>query len=84
MIRDGGFDGAGMCVQCEPVVPSDVDIYRAAKLLVFQHGDAAPIQAAMCADEMFDVSDMDGKRVWLRIKAATEQLLSKTPQGQVH
>ena len=65
-------------------MPSDVDIYRAAKLLIFQHGDAAPIQAGMRADKMLDVGDMDGKRVWLRIKAATEQLLSETPQGQVH
>jgi hypothetical protein len=65
-------------------VPSDVDIWRSAKLLIFQHGDTAPIQAAMRTDEMLDVGDIDGKRVWPRIKAATEQLLSETPKRPLH
>ena len=65
-------------------MPTDIDIWRAAKLLVDEHGDTAPIQAAMCVDEMLDVGDMEGKLVWLRIKAATEQLLGETPPGRVH
>ncbi len=33
---------------------SDLDIYRTAKLLVDQHGDMAPIHAAMNADAMLE------------------------------
>ena len=65
-------------------MPADIDIWRAAKLLIDKYGDTAPIQAAMRADEMLDVGDMDGKLVWLRIKTATEQLLSETPPGRMH
>ena len=43
---------------------SDLDIYRSAKLLVKQHGDEAPIHAAMHADAMLDKGDLDGQRVW--------------------
>lgn len=63
---------------------SVLDIWRAAKLLIFHHGDAAPIQAEMRADEMLDAGNMDEKRVWLRTKAATEQLLRETPKRPLH
>jgi len=33
---------------------SDLDIYRAANLLIKQHGDEAAIQAAMRADQLLD------------------------------
>ena len=62
----------------------ETDTWRTAKLLVDQHGADAPIHAAMKADEMLDAGNMDGKLVWLRIKAAVEQLLSKVPEGPVH
>ncbi len=39
-----------------------------------QHGAAAPIQAGMQADAMLEKGDMDGKRVWLRIMKAIEEL----------
>ena len=41
----------------------DLDIYRTAKLLVDQHGDEAPIHAAMRADELLDAGDMDRRAV---------------------
>ena len=47
-----------------PLMPrSDPDIYRAANLLVKQHGDEAPIHAAMRADIMLEEGDLDGRRV---------------------
>ena len=55
---------------------SDLDIYRAANLLIKQHGDDAPIHAAMRADEMLEKGAMDGKAVWVRIAKAVEELLS--------
>ncbi len=39
---------------------SDLDIYRAANVLVKRHGQDAPIQAAMRADAMLDKGDLDG------------------------
>ena len=62
----------------------DLDIYRSASLLVKQHGDDAPIHAAMYADERLDEGDMDGKLVWLSILAAVKELLAKEPEGAVH
>ena len=56
---------------------SDLDIYRSAKLLVDQHGDEAPIHAAMRADELLGAGDLDGCAVWKRIVKATEELLPK-------
>ena len=35
----------------------DLDIFRIAKLLIDQHGDEAPIHAAMRADELLDVEN---------------------------
>ena len=58
---------------------SDLDIYRTANELIKQHGDDAPIQAAMRADEMLEKGDLDGKRVWLRIMKAVDEMLAKEP-----
>ena len=58
---------------------SDLDIYRSAKLLVKQHGDEAPIKAAMHADTMLDRGDLDGRAVWLRILKAVTELLDTRP-----
>ena len=38
----------------------DLDIYRSANLLVKQHVEDAPIHAAMRADAMLEVGDLDG------------------------
>ena len=62
----------------------DIDVYRAAKLLVDRHGEDAPIHAAVRADELMDAGHMDGRAVWLRIKAAVEELLRVEVVGVVH
>ncbi len=62
---------------------SDIDIYRSANELIKQHGDAADIEAAMCADERLAAGDMEGDAVWLRIVKAMEELLSEErPEGE--
>ena len=62
---------------------SDLDIYRSANELIEQHGDDAPIHAAMRADELMETGDMDGRAVWLRIVKAIAELLSKErPEGE--
>ncbi len=40
---------------------SDLDIYRSANILVKQHGEDAPIHAAMRADAMLEAGDLDSR-----------------------
>jgi hypothetical protein len=48
-------------------VIADIDIWRAANLLIKEHGAEAEIVAAQRADEMLDRGDRDGQLVWMRI-----------------
>ncbi len=65
---------------------SDLDIYRSANELIKQHGEDAPILAAMRADELMETGDMDGRAVWLRIVKAIEELVSeeRPEDAEVH
>ena len=64
---------------------TDLDIYRSAKLMIDQHGDEAPIHAAMRADELMAAGDMDGYAAWKRIVGVVDDLLRVEPDGeQVH
>ncbi len=38
----------------------DLDIYRTANLLIQQHGQDAPIHAAMRAGKLLEAGDLDG------------------------
>ncbi len=60
----------------------DLDIYRTANILVKQHGQDAPIQAAMRADALLEKGDLDGCAVWRRILRAVGELRSEErPDG---
>ena len=61
----------------------DIDIWRAATLLVRQHADDAEIVAAQRADEMLDRGERAGQLVWLRIRRAIAELQA-APSGQPH
>ncbi len=61
---------------------SDPDIFRAAKLLIDQHGDDAAIRAAQRADELLDGGDMDGATVWRRISEAIDELTRGRREGE--
>jgi hypothetical protein len=52
----------------------DPDIFRAAKLLIDQHGDDASLRAAERADELLAEADVEGSAVWRRILAAIDEL----------
>ena len=56
-----------------------LDIYRSANLLVKQHGDEAPVHAAMNADAMLERGDLADRAVWLRIIKAVGELLDNGP-----
>ncbi len=48
-------------------------------LLLKQHGEDAPIHAAMRADAALEASDVDGYRMWKRILRAVEELQGTEP-----
>ena len=45
----------------------DLDIYRTANILVREHGQDAPIHAAMRADEILKAGDLGGYAVFKRV-----------------
>jgi len=55
-------------------VISDLNIYRAANLVIERHGADALIEAARMIDRMLDHGDPEGQRVWQRIRRAIETL----------
>ncbi len=56
---------------------TDLDIFRTANILIREHGEDAPIQAAMHADAMMEKGDLEGCAVWKRVLRAAEELLSE-------
>jgi hypothetical protein len=62
---------------------TDIDIWRAANLLIQQDGEDAEIVAAQRADVMLDRGDRDGELVWLRIRRAVAELQA-APCGLPH
>ena len=61
----------------------DIDIWRAATLLMKQHGENAEIVAAQRADLMLERGDPEGRLVWLRIRRAIVGLQA-APTGPGH
>ncbi len=54
------------------------DIQRYADDLVKEHGEDAPIQAAMRAHTLLDQGDRTGYALWRRIGSMSNVILSKT------
>jgi len=52
----------------------DLDALRCAKLLLDRHGRGAELHAAMRADELDAVGNDAGRRAWMRILAAINEL----------
>jgi hypothetical protein len=52
----------------------DIDIRRAAHLLMKQHGGDAVLEAARRADDMLGRGDLEGAAVWRTIRRAIEDL----------
>ncbi len=60
-------------------MPSELDIYRSAKLLMDQHGEDAAIFAAMQADKCLEAGDLDGEATLMRVIGAIKELLDQQP-----
>ena len=63
---------------------TDLDIYRSANLLVKQHGEDAPIEAAMREGAMLERADLDGYAGLKRVLRAVGALQETEPGGKVH
>ena len=46
------------------------------------HDQDTVLEAALRADELLDQGDLDGQRVWLRIRAVAVELLMMRPEGE--
>jgi hypothetical protein len=53
---------------------TDLDIWRAANILLKRHGDEAAVVAAQRADALLSAGDVEGEIVWKRIGAAVVEL----------
>jgi triphosphoribosyl-dephospho-CoA synthetase len=56
------------------VIAYDLDIWRAAQLMVKRYGEDAAIQAGMRADDLLAEGDVDGAATWRAIIRAIEEL----------
>ncbi len=59
----------------------DLDIYRSANVIVKQHGQDAPIHAAMKADATLEAGDLDGYAVFKRILRTIEEIQGTEPKS---
>ena len=62
---------------------SDLDIYRAAHLMLHQYGDNAELEAAQCFDQMLSRNDCDEVLTWFRIWR-TIAAMRQTPTDLSH
>jgi hypothetical protein len=62
----------------------EIDIWRAAQLLLKRYGEKAFEESAARADELAAGGDDDGAATWRRITDAVVQLANNTPPGPVH
>jgi hypothetical protein len=60
----------------------DLDIYRAAKLLVDQHSEDASLWAAERADALLMQGDVEGSAVWRAIGKAIAELQRERLPGE--
>ena len=58
----------------------DIDIFRAAKVLIDKHGDEAEVIAIKGAAKMLDAGDVGGYAVWKRIVDAIKDTQRETPR----
>ena len=65
------------------VMLSDLDIFRAAHLMMHEHGGDAELEAAISADRMLRRGDREELLTWFRIRRAIA-VMRQAPQGLPH
>jgi hypothetical protein len=67
-----------------PAMIPEIDIWRAASLMLKRYGEKALEESAARADELAAQDDYNGAAVWRRITDAVGQLANTTPSGRPH
>ena len=62
----------------------EIDIWRAANLMLKRYGDKALEESSTRIDELTAAGDHEGADTWRRISAAVVQLANNTPPGPPH
>ena len=62
----------------------EIDIWRAASVMLKRYGEKALEESAARADELFAEQDQDGAAMWRRIIDAVRQLANTKPSGRPH
>jgi hypothetical protein len=62
----------------------EIDIWRAAQLMLKRYGDNAFNESVARADELAAADDQNGAATWRRIATAVKQLANTIPPGPVH
>lgn len=62
----------------------DIDIWRAAQLLIQQHGEGAEWEAARLGDLAIEKGDPKGERVWVEVLKAIKLLMDNKPSGPLN
>ena len=71
---------AGQTTELPPTMPiSDLDIHRAANVILKQHGDGAMAHARSRIAELSVAGDAEGVAAWSRIVVAIEALRKPAP-----
>ncbi len=65
-------------------VMTEIEIWRAAYLMVRWYGETAQQESARRADEFAAAGDPDGAAGWRRVIDAIDQLASTAPAGPLH
>jgi hypothetical protein len=60
---------------------ADLDTWRAANMVIRQHGPDAELEAARHQDLMLDRGDDEGRHTWQRIRRAIE-VMRAPPSGK--
>ena len=71
--------GRGVQILDRVLLISDLNLWRAANVMIKRYGDGAATEAAMRADEFLDQGIIDGQRLWMRIMHAIEELQRERP-----
>jgi hypothetical protein len=61
-------------------MPSEIDIYRTASVLIREHGEGADLVAAERADCFLEAGDMAGSAIWRRVLKAINEILREEPR----
>ena len=63
---------------------TEIDIWRAALLMLRGYGDMAQAESIRRVDELSAAADFAGVAIWMRSIEAIDQLANTMPLGPVH